>query len=132
MLKSPKQLTAEIKNMIEFAELPLSDKMEYDPYQLNINGIRDTADLKTFLIHKLFYWHFYLYYYEQAENFEICAKIRTAIDIELDEVRRLHQTYLTYSDYDDEFISLCDERVNKAVRENYKMYLEIYQKEGEI
>lgn len=87
-----------------FRELFLSDddaKEMMDFFEFELNEIRTYNDLISYFARKLIQYSLYLLLYEEQEKYELCSKIKTTIELEVLDVRRMILTHFPY-DYDEE------------------------------
>jgi hypothetical protein len=103
----------------EFHSLSDEDKEAFDWLDVDVVENVDKEDVIYSLIQTLIKWNFYLYKYEEEQDFELCIRVRDIIETEIDECKRMISTYFIVEDEDEETYAMLRIESRQNVQDNY-------------
>jgi len=119
-----KELLEIFDEIMEFDSLSDEDKEAFDWLDVEFKETTSKDDLILSLIQTLIKWHFYMKKYELAQEYEICAKIRDVITIEINECRRMIRSYFFIEEEDEQMYINIRKECKQRVELNYDNWVE--------
>lgn len=118
-----KELEEMITGIMTFNDLSDEDKEAFDWLDLEVKNNATKMDVVQSLIETLLKWYYHQVKYERLELYELCAKIRDVIDVEISEARRIINTYFVPEDTDEEIFEELKLNARKQVSSNYDVWV---------
>jgi hypothetical protein len=126
MILGKRTLTQQIADFEEFCNLPDIAKVDIDAIQMEFMEIKEKGDVITHLVKNLYQLFFHQLYYLKQEEYEICAKIKHAAELQIEDSRRICQTYFLSTDFDEEMFDLAYSIIFNRVELEYDMLYKYY------
>lgn len=114
-----KEIEQIIEDVFEFENLSEEDKEAFDWLDPNVIITQNKEELILSLIETMLQWYYYQLKYEKLQDFELCAKIRDIIDIEINDYKRIAETYYSIHEDEDIMLQAIKEDAHNRVLENF-------------
>ena len=118
-----------IDEIKEFHSLTDEEKEAFDWLDPEMINETHKEGVIQSLIETLIKWHFYMYKYEIAQEYEVCTKIRDVISIEIEECKRVIDTYYVTEEDDNEMYILLRKQSKESVELNYSAWVKYLNRE---
>ena len=125
---SKEEMIMVLQGITEFNNLDKEDKEAFDWLDEATRHIASKEDVFNSILKTVEHWSFYLVHCEKKEDFESCALIKNAIEIEIEDIRRVINTYFIFTDNDERRLKDMALEEREAMNINYKDYLKLEQK----